>query len=137
MKKLALTILVVAMLLSVPLAAIGATLTGSIQGFMCVTQGKVCPIGKEDPMAAVENVFVLLVDAAKGDYYFLPNVDKAVLTRHINQTVRVEGKMDQKMKAMQATAIYVGNQKVWSADLEDSIYNDVLRDLNPHNTYGN
>lgn len=118
--------MVIAALLMVPIMAIGASVSGSVQGFMCVTQGKVCPIGKEDPMAAAENVFVLLVDAANGEYYFVPNVDRAVLARHINQEIKIEGTVDNKMKSIKADAIYMGGKKVWSVDLEDSIYQDFL-----------
>jgi len=105
-----------------PVLAIGASVTGSIQGFMCVTQGKVCPIGQEDNLAAVENVFVLLVDAAKGSYYFVPNVDRAVMARHINQEVKIDGTVNAKTKSIKASTISVGTKKVWSADLESEIY---------------
>lgn len=130
MKKSIVSLMVVAMLMMVPVFAMGASLTGSVQGFMCVTQGKVCPIGKEDPMAAVENVFVLLVDAASGEYYFVPNVDRAVLARHINEMIRIEGTVDMKTKVIQATDIYRGNTKVWSVDMSDEVYRD-LRFLTP------
>ena len=125
MKKSMVSLMVVAMLLMVPVFAIGASLTGSVQGFMCVTQGKVCPIGKEDPMAAVENVFVLLVDAASGEYYFVPNVDRAVLARHINEMIKIEGAVDMKTKSITATDIYRGTTKVWSNNLMDDVYRDL------------
>ena len=125
MKKSMVSLMVVAMLLMVPVFAIGASLTGSVQGFMCVTQGKVCPIGKEDPMAAVENVFVLLVDAASGEYYFVPNVDRAVLARHINEMIKIEGAVDMKTKSINATDIYRGTTKVWSNNLMDDVYRDL------------
>jgi hypothetical protein len=117
--------------LMAPVMAIGASFTGSIQGFNCVTQGKVCPIGMEDPVIAVENVFVLLVDAAKGDYYFVPNVDRAILARHINEQVKIDGTANAKMKSIKASDIYVMDakknwKKVWSRDLEDKIYKDIM-----------
>ena len=77
-------------------------------------------------MIAAENVFVLLVDAAKGDYYFVPNVDRAILARHINETVTIDGTVNAKMKSIKATAITIKGKKVWSVDLEDSIYNDIF-----------
>lgn len=110
----------------VPVFAIGATLTGSIQGFNCVTQGKICPIGMEDPVIAVENVFVLLVDAAKSEYYFVPNVDRGILARHINQEVKITGTVNSKMKSIKASEISVAGKKVWSVDLEDAIYKDII-----------
>jgi len=116
-------------LLMVPVFAIGATLTGSIQGFNCVTQGKVCPIGMEDPVIAAEHVFVLLVDMAKADYYFVPNVDRGILARHINQEVKITGTVNSKTKSIKASEISVAGKKVWSVDLEDEIYKSILGDL--------
>ena len=126
MKKFWVPMIIGIVFMMVPVLAIGASITGSIQGFNCVTQGKVCPIGMEDPVIAAENVFVLLVDAAKGDYYFVPNVDRAILARHINEQVKIEGTVNAKMKSIKATAIYVKDKKVWSLDLEDKIYQDIF-----------
>ena len=82
-----------------PLAAFAGetTLEGSIQGFTCVTQGKVCPVGKEDPLAGIERVFVLLID--DNNYYFVPNVDRAILARHINEKIRITGNLSDKYKS--------------------------------------
>ena len=126
MKKFWVPMIIGIAFMMVPVMAIGASITGSIQGFNCVTQGKVCPIGMEDPVIAAENVFVLLVDAAKGDYYFVPNVDRGILARHINEQVKIEGTVNAKMKSIKATAIYVKDKKVWSLDLEDKIYQDIF-----------
>jgi hypothetical protein len=126
MKKFWLPIIIGMVFMMAPVMVSAATLTGSIQGFNCVTQGKVCPIGMEDPVIAAENVFVLLVDAAKGDYYFVPNVDRGILARHINTEVKVEGTVNAKMKSIKATAIYVKDKKVWSQDIEDKIYKDIF-----------
>lgn len=104
--------------LMVPVFAIGASVSGSIQGFLCVTQGKICPIGQEDPVAAEENVFVLLVDASKGDYYFVPNVDRAVMARHLNEAVTIEGTVDMKTKSIKASTITVKGKKVWSLSMQ-------------------
>jgi hypothetical protein len=125
MKKIIVPMIVGIVFMLTPILAIGASVTGSVQGFTCVTQGKVCPIGKEDPVAAVENVFVLLVDAAKGDYYFVPNVDRAVMARHINEPVKIEGTVNAKTKSIKASAIYIKDKKVWSSDLQDEIYRDL------------
>lgn len=126
MKKFFATMIIGVVFLMVPVFAIGATLTGSIQGLNCVTAGKVCPIGMEDPVIAAENVFVLLVDAAKGDYYFVPNVDRGILARHINQEVKITGTVNSKMKSIKASEISVAGKKVWSVDMEDAIYKDIL-----------
>ena len=135
MRKYFVPMMIGVVLMLAPVMAMAAasmqSVTGSVQGFQCVTQGKVCPVGKEDPMAAVENVFVVLVDAAKGDYYFVPNVDRSVLTRHINEQVKVEGTLNAKMKSITAANIYTMDakkawKKVWSANLEDDIYRDIF-----------
>jgi hypothetical protein len=116
-------------ILLIPAMAIGATQTGTIQGFNCVTQGKLCPVGKEDPMAAAEKVFVLWNEKDK-KFYFIPNVDRAVLARHLAEMVRVEGNMSDKYNAIYAQEIYAQEgkkwRKVWTLDWQDEIYKDVL-----------
>ena len=126
MKKFWVPMIIGIVFMMAPVMAIGASLTGSIQGFNCVTQGKVCPIGMEDPVIAAENVFVLLVDAAKGEYYFVPNVDRGIMARHINETVKIDGTVNAKMKSIKAASISVKGKKVWSVDLEDKIYQDIF-----------
>ena len=121
MKKFFAMMIISAVFLMVPILAIGATVTGSVQGFLCVTQGTVCPIGQEDPVAAVENVFVILVDAAKGDYYFVPNVDRAVMSRHIGETVTIEGTVNKAQKSIKASSITKKGKKVWTTDMEFDI----------------
>jgi hypothetical protein len=125
MKKILVPMIVAVVFMLTPILAIGASITGSVQGFMCVTQGKVCPIGAEDAVASVENVFVLLVDAAKGEYYFVPNVGRAIMARHINQEIRIEGTVNADMKSIKATSIYMGGKMVWSVDLRNEIYRDL------------
>ena len=121
MKKL-FAVTIFGLLLLAPVFAMGATFTGSIQGFTCVTQGKTCPIGQEDPMAAAENVFVLLVDAAKGEYYFLPGIDKAALVRHINEQIKVNGDLDKKYRSIKVKEIVNSKGKtVWSRAMEDEM----------------
>lgn len=116
---LALTLLV----LAIPALAMAGSYEGSIQGFNCITQGKVCPVGKEDPMIAAENVFVLY---QPDKYYFLPNLDRAILARHLNETVKVEGTKSSSFNAIKATDFYVRDgdkwKKTWSQDFQDEIY---------------
>jgi hypothetical protein len=131
MKKFFVPMLIGLAIVMAPLYAVGADLVGSIQGFNCVTQGKVCPIGKEDPVIAAENVFVLLVDAATGEYYFIPNLDRGILARHINETVKVSGAVNKPMKSITASALYVmGPNKmwklVWTKEWESDTYKELL-----------
>jgi hypothetical protein len=113
MRNAIFSILFAVMISLVPLAGFATQLSveGTIQGFNCVTQGITCPVGKEDPMAAVERVFVLLTDS--DDFYFIPNVDRAVLARHINQKIRVVGDMNTKYKSIQASQIQVMKKGDW------------------------
>jgi hypothetical protein len=126
MKRFLVPMIIGAVLILTPFMAIGATFTGSIQGFQCVTQGKVCPIGQEDPMAAVENVFVLLVNAAAGEYYFVSNVDRAVLARHINEEVKIEGTVNTQMKDINANEIWAKGKKVWDNKMEEMLQSGYL-----------
>ena len=111
MKKISMLILALAVLVFVPVLATAATVEGTIQGFNCVTQGKVCPVGKEDPMAAAERVFVVLTP--DNTYYFVPNVDRAVLARRINDRVRITGDVNMKFNSINATKIEVFMKGVW------------------------
>ncbi|MEW6333779.1 MAG: hypothetical protein AB1558_05880 [Thermodesulfobacteriota bacterium] len=126
MKKILAPMIIGVLFMLTPVLAIGASITGSVQGYMCVTQGQVCPIGMEDPVAAVEQVFVLLVDAKKMNYYFVPNVDRVVMARHINSEITIEGDVNEKAKTIKARSIMKKGKKVWSVDLEDRIYKDLL-----------
>ncbi len=125
MKK-SFAVMLMGLLLSAPAGARAAEFVGSVQGYNCVTSGKVCPVGKEDPMAQAENVFVLLVDAAKGEYYFLPNVERDVLVRHLNEQIIVSGDLDKEYKAIRAKDVFITKgkirDKVWSINKRDPIY---------------
>ncbi|MBW2141425.1 MAG: hypothetical protein JRG97_10195 [Deltaproteobacteria bacterium] len=55
MRKALFAVAIIMGLCLAPILAIGGEVQGTVQGFTCVTQGKVCPVGAEDPMAAVEN----------------------------------------------------------------------------------
>ena len=106
-------ILVIALfaLVLLPVWAVAGMVEGSVQGFTCVTQGKVCPAGKEDPMAAAERVFVILT--AGKSYYFVPNVDRAVLARHLNDRVRVSGKVATNYPSIEANKIEKFSKGAW------------------------
>ena len=108
-------------------AAMAASIEGSVQGFTCVTQGKVCPVGQEDPMIAAENVFVVLTASKK--FYFVPNLDRGIMARHINEKVKVDGKMSATYNAITATALYTwrnGNwNKVWDLKMQRIVYEDL------------
>ena len=111
MKKLSVIMLSLFVLVLLPMWAVAGTVEGSVQGFTCVTAGKVCPIGKEDPMIAAERIFVVLTKG--GSYYFVPNVDRAILARHINQNIRVSGDVSPKYPSVVADKIEVFRKGAW------------------------
>jgi hypothetical protein len=135
MKKLFLLMLISVVclaFLSAPVFAKGekektATVIGSIQGLGCVIENKVCPIGQEAAMAAISDVLVLLVDAAKADYYVIPNVDMKVLARLINEQVTVRGYVDKKHNSIWAEEIANGKTIVWNQKMQDELRKKMAR----------
>jgi len=126
MKKILMFVLVISVLAMTPvIASAASSVEGSVQGYQCVTQGTTCPVGYEDPLAAVERVFVILSSEKMGKYYFVPNVDRAVLARHINERVKVTGKMSMKYNSIAATEIeaFQGGKwvTVWTARMESNL----------------
>ena len=121
MKKITLPVIALLAFLLIPAWAMAGTVEGTIQGFHCVTMGKTCPVGKEDPVVAAERVFVVL--ASSGNYYFIPNLDRAILARHIAEKVRVTGTINSKYKSITADAleVYEGGKwkTVWSKKMEE------------------
>jgi hypothetical protein len=111
MKKLSVIMLSLFVLVLLPVWALAGTVEGSVQGFTCVTQGKVCPVGKEDPMIAAERIFVILTKG--GSYYFVPNLDRAILARHINAQVRVTGDVSAKYPSIVANKMEVFKKGAW------------------------
>jgi len=132
MKRLVMFFLVASIVAFMPLVASAAdTIEGSVQGFTCVTQGKVCPVGQEDPMAAAERVFVVLTKDNK--YYFVPNVDRAVMARHLNERVKVIGKLNPKYNAIDASQIdaYENGKwnTAWTMKTQQEITNDLMKGI--------
>jgi hypothetical protein len=111
MKKFALFLMVVSIMVMVPAWAFAGSVEGTVQGFNCVTHGKVCPVGKEDPMIAAERVFVVLTK--DGKYYFVPNLDRGIMARHINTMVRVTGKPSEKYPSIMADTLEVMKGGKW------------------------
>jgi len=56
-------------------------------------------------------LFVVLTPGKK--YYFVPNVDRAVLARHINDRVRVSGRLSRKYPSIEAVKIEVFTKDAW------------------------
>jgi hypothetical protein len=93
--------------------------TGTVQGLTCVTMGKVCPLDQEDPVIAAEDIFVVYTDT--GEHYFVPNLDRAVMARHIRETVRVTGEMQDKYNAIKAEKLEVKENGAWKTAWSQSL----------------
>ena len=108
-------------------AAMAAAVEGSVQGFTCVTQGKVCPVGQEDPMIAAENVFVVLTASKK--FYFVPNIDRGIMARHLNEKIKITGKLSSTYNAINADGIYTWRNdnwtKVWDLKMQRMMAEDL------------
>ena len=114
--------------LILPLASIMAyaeTIEGTVQGFRCVTEGKICPIGMEDPYAAIESTFVIQLSGQ--DYYFAPNVDRNILVRHLNERVRITGKIDPKFKSITVESIETMKNGKWMVTWNKKVEQDAYR----------
>jgi len=94
-----------------PVWATAATVEGTIQGYDCVVTGTVCPVGKEDPYVATQDIFIILTEGK--DYYFVPNVDRSILARHVNQKVRVSGELSSKYNSIKAETIESMEKGAW------------------------
>lgn len=108
-----------------PTWAVAGSVEGSVQGLTCVTVGKLCPTGKEDPMAALEKVFVVLTRGKS--FYFVPNVDRTVLARHINDTVRVTGRISSKYSSIAAEKIEVFIKGAWKTTWTYSMESSLMK----------
>ncbi|UCD91141.1 MAG: hypothetical protein JSW04_06880 [Desulfobacterales bacterium] len=87
-------VLVVSVALIMPAVAIAkthtATFKGTIQGALCVLEGKKCPPDDLDAHLLIENNFVLL--ASSGKYYYMPNISRNVKARYAGKDVQITGK---------------------------------------------
>ena len=110
-KKISLLFVLGFVFVLLPVLASAATVEGTIQGYDCVVTGTVCPTGKEDPYVATQSIFIVLTKGK--DYYLVSNVDRAVLARHVNQQVRVNGKISSKYNSIRAKTIEVMEKGSW------------------------
>lgn len=98
------------------------TVEGTVEGLNCVVYGKICPIDNADPHVAAENIFVVLSPDHK-DYYFIPNVQRSILSRLLGKKVRVTGEKKMDHDAVVASKIEVesgGKYMVkWSQKMEN------------------
>ena len=138
MKKLLVPTILGVLFLLAPVFAMATSVTGSVQGYNSVAQGQASPAGKDVHIsahaAAAESNFVILSDAAKGKHYLIQNADRAVLAKLVNQQIKIDGDVDNAAESIKAKDIYTqaSNQswkKVWSSNVNDNIYRDILGGL--------
>jgi hypothetical protein len=93
---------------------------GTIQGLLSTCAGETCTPREEVIIAAMEDTFVLVSD--EGKYYLLPNIKNSVLSRYLNDPVRVSGS-----PTLEGTAIHVDTAEAfekgewvtfWSPEIE-------------------
>lgn len=123
MKALSIFKLLLAGLFLLPFSANAETLEGKLNGLNCVLTGYVCPIDKRDPVAALEADFVL--QQPDGEYYLIPNLDRAVKARYFLEDIRVTGEVNPRYKTINAQSLEVkqnGTYKtVWTQKSEEEI----------------
>ncbi|NIN00923.1 MAG: hypothetical protein GTO24_23410 [candidate division Zixibacteria bacterium] len=129
MKKSSLFFVVIFALVSLPAWAMAGTVEGTVQGLTCIALGKLCPVDKEDPMIAAERIFVVLTK--DNNYYFVPNLDRAILARHINQRVKVIGKISPKYKAIHAEELQVFQNNAWKTAWSTGMQRELYEWLGP------
>ena len=95
---------------------------GTFQGAMCIHYKKDCPT--DDVHLAIENDFVLVL--SNGEHYFLPNINRAIKVRYVDQTVRVSGKLEgEQVIWVENLDVKKGNtyRNVWSWKERQELYN--------------
>ncbi len=111
MNKIYFSLLMLCIFSLIPAGSWAYQAEGTIQGYHCVTTGKTCPLGKEDPMIAVERIFVLYTD--QDTYYFISNLDRAILARHFRERVRITGEVNKKFRSLKADIFEVKYEDAW------------------------
>ena len=116
-------------LLMLLLVAGAEAISGKMNGLNCAVSGVVCPIDKADPLIALETDFV--VQQADGNFYIIPNIDRAVKARVVLEDVVVTGKVNTNYKSIQADKLEVKRggqlQLVWSQELEDELREQLFK----------
>ena len=101
---------------------VDVSIEGTIQGLNCISTGKTCPVGMEDPLIATERFFVLYTK--DGNFYMVPNMDRAILAKYINKIVRISGKHHVKYRSINAEKFEVLQDdgkwvKTWPFPMKD------------------
>jgi hypothetical protein len=97
-------------------AAMAETFNGTFTGAVCTFYGKTCPTSEGH--IALEKNFVL--NTADGKTYFVLNVDRSLKVRHINDKIRIIGKVKKDLIVAERVEVNKGGKymKVWTMDEE-------------------
>ena len=98
---------------------------GTVLGYACVTQGISCPEGGEDAVVSSEKIFVVQTD--DDGYFFVSNLDRAVLARHLGHRVRVTGDVDRKFQSVRAKILEVRRGDKWEVAWSKEMENEMRR----------
>jgi hypothetical protein len=113
----------------IPTWAFADTVEGTVQGFHCAVYGKGCPKDMMDPVVGAERTFVLVPPGGDG-FYLIPNLDRAVMARHLLEKIRVEGMINKKYNSIMAKSLQVwqnGTWKLkWSMEMEDQMFQELV-----------
>lgn len=95
-----------------------ATLRGTIEGALCVLNGKKCPAHDLDAHLLIENNFVLL--ASDGKYYYLPNLKRSVKARYMGKNIQVTGSVKGESIIVDKLEVKEGGKYkvVWSKEMQ-------------------
>ncbi len=85
--------------------------TGTIQGLLSTCAAETCTPREEVIIAAMEDIFVLVSD--EGRYYLLSNIKHSVLSRHLNDPVKVVGTLTLEGNAIQVETAEVLEKGEW------------------------
>ena len=124
-------VFLVSVALIVPAVAIAkthaTTFKGTIEGALCVLEGKKCPPDDLDAHLLIENNFVLL--SSDGKYYYLPNLSRNVKARYVGKNIQITGRS--KGESILADKFEVkenGKYKVvWSKEKQKKEYMDYIQ----------
>jgi hypothetical protein len=96
---------------------------GTIQGLLSTCAGEKCTPQKAVIIAALEDVFVLVSD--EDTYYLLPNIKNSVLSRYLNDKVRVTGTLTLEGFAIQVETAEANKNgewvTFWSPEIKEQI----------------
>lgn len=119
-KKSGLAVMIALAVLGFFTSAQAETIEGTIQGFTCITHGKICPADRLDPHVGAEKLFV--ISGMDQGYFIISNIDRSVLARHVLSKVRASGKTNPKYKSIEADKLEVYSSgkwtTVWSAEMQ-------------------